>query len=95
MRFIDSLFAKRRSRAIVRTLPEYPPVILWGTERVSECARYAAALNLRNDPAKLCVIVKQLGEQEARRRYPEAFRSIFPEDALVPPPQKESGVIRG
>ncbi len=55
-----------------------PPVIrttIDGVEhQVSEPARRQAAVNMRLDPALRARIVEMVGEAEARRRYPEAWR---------------------
>jgi hypothetical protein len=59
------------------------PVIVSSYGETSEVARLAAALNMRDDPDLRKRIVdilavrygsQQAGENEARRRYPEAFR---------------------
>jgi hypothetical protein len=51
-----------------------PPVIMteWGP--VTEGARRQAALNLRDDPEKRAKVEEMVGVEEARRRYPEAYR---------------------
>src|SRR5271154_2529581 len=59
------------------------PVIVSQYGETSEVARLAAALNMRDDEALRRKIIdmlafklgsRQKGEDEARRRYPEAFR---------------------
>lgn len=61
-----------RSRFGLRKPP--PPIIIptpWGN--VSESARHAAAMNMKHDPEKKAMVVEMIGEEEARRRYPEGW----------------------
>ena len=50
-----------------------PPIIStpWGP--VTEAARLQAAINLREDPARLAKVIEMIGEAETRRRYPEVW----------------------
>lgn len=49
------------------------PTIRVGGEAVPEAARLQAAINMRLRPGVRDYAVAQLGEAEARRRYPEAW----------------------
>ena len=50
-----------------------PPVLMtqWGP--VTESARLAAALRMRQEPEVMRRVLDMISEDEARRRYPEAF----------------------
>jgi hypothetical protein len=61
-----------------------PPIIMTSFGPVTESARVQAAINMRLDPAKRAAVIEllakqlyggdlALGEEEARRRFPEGF----------------------
>jgi hypothetical protein len=69
---------RRADRTLVDTSAEHPVIYTsnpgGGIGVVPEWARRAAAENMRDDPEKMAYAIKVLGEAEARRRYPEAFK---------------------
>ena len=65
-----------RNRGAKKTLTEVTsngPIIHTPNGPTSEWARRQAAENLRSDPEKMAQVREMIGEEEMRRRFPEAF----------------------
>lgn len=53
----------------------HPVIVVPGQGEVPEAARLQAAINMHHDQVLRDRVVAMIGEEEARRRYPEAFMS--------------------